>query len=227
MNRNTPSHGQPAPAGARQKLLLAAYADTRKPGDQQVLSDEQLQSAMEGSRHLSKDELAMLMDSPLTLRRLRALAARFEAMTELNSPQVRGAAARAIATAMGHSAGADGHTADADDAWQSSIVQLVGAAGLDDGNFSQTSPDALWTLHAVASQGHTRLVLALQHEHERAAALMAAREQMELAVLDGDGATLMLGRLDDDGTMDTDWLLPGTLRSHLVAHGGKFSVERV
>lgn len=212
---------QSSTPSAEQQLLLATFAESTKPGDRLVLSDEILHAALERSRRLRKSELQALLDSPLTLRRLVALAARFDALSQESSPAAREAAAKVIAIAMGRAAN------DSQPTWHRSPMELMAAAGHDDGNFSQTSPDQLWVLHAIVTGTSTRLVLVLQKDHERAAAVMEARQQLELAVLDGQGATLLMGHLDEDGELAGPWQLPDTLRSHLLAQGGQFSIERV
>ena len=56
------------------KLLEALLTGRRVKGDRLLLSDALIMASLDGSRHLTEGERTALAGSPLTLRRLRALA---------------------------------------------------------------------------------------------------------------------------------------------------------
>lgn len=103
--------------------------DSRVEGDYLALGDDVLLAALEGRRHLSANERAALVASPLTLRRFRTLSA-----------QRRQAACAA------------------NDAWDGSSGMLRAAAGGARLEILETD-DGFWTLHFVGADGGWRVIL--------------------------------------------------------------------
>ena len=186
------------------RLAMESLLQAHKPGDYLVLADTTLNAALGGTRPLRESEWTALLDSPLTLRRLRVLEAQ--------------RMARSQATAEAPSAAND-------EVWRPSQGVLRAAADLSDGNFSQSSEDGRWMLYALKTGSETRLVLKLQSQAEHADVWMAAHP--EVAVVDGAGNTLLLGELDEDGEVHGPWVYSTDLRSHLAVNGHRWVVERV
>jgi hypothetical protein len=190
------------------QVMLAAFSAKRLPGDRPMLSDEVMQAALEGRERLQAAQWQALLGSPLTLCRLRYLEGR-----------------RLAASADG--AANNGPLNEADHEWRSSRCELLAASGTGN-DVSLYSPDGLWALHALTTGSVTRLLLQLLPPAEDGAAGATARPTPgeEVAVLDGAGSTLMMGRLDTDGELEAVWTLQLDLRSHLAHHGRTWSVVR-
>ena len=186
------------------RLAMDALSQVHKPGDYLVLADRTLNAALDGTRALRQSEWKALLESPLTLRRMRVLEAMRLARVQTTAGPVDAAN---------------------DDVWRPSQGLLRAAADMSDGNFSQASEDGRWMLYALKTGAETRLVLKLQAQAEHADIWMAARP--EVAVLDGAGNTLLLGALDEDGEVHGPWVQDTDVRSHLAAHGHRWLVERV
>lgn len=190
------------------RLALHTMMQTHKPGDHLVLADPVLNAALDGSRPLRQSEWQALLGSALTLRRMQVLEAQRQARAGL-----AGGAATTLRPAAN------------DAAWRPSHTLLRAAAGADLSRFTQGSDDGRWMLYALKTGADTRLVLKLQPEAEHADLWLAARP--EVAVLDGEGNTLLLGALDEDGELQGPWVHEADLRTHLAAHGHGWRVERV
>lgn len=190
------------------RVMLAAFAAQRLPGDRPMLSDEVMQAALEGRARLQEAQWQALLASPLTLCRLRHLEERRLAV-------------------MSDGAVERGPLNGAPQAWQGSFCELLAASGIGT-DASLYSPDGLWALHALTTGSVTRLLLQLLPPAEDGAADAVARPAPgeEVAVLDGAGGTLLMGRLDADGELEAVWMRPLDLRSHLARHGRVWSVVR-
>ena len=224
MNR-TPN---PQLARAEQQVLLSAYMARQVPGDRQVLTDDVLQAALTGAPALSREQLAALKASPLTLCRLRYLEAQRLAAAQAGqaddaeaSTTGSNASVHALQTSAGKAT--DAHA----NRWQRSTGELLAAAGTEI-DCSLPSADGLWTLSAWTRGNTTRLRLNLRRPADDDSQLSLRLDpEMEVGVLDGRGATLMLGHLDDEGELEVLLDHPLNLRGHLAQHGGEWSVERV
>lgn len=125
----------------RERLLLARAA----PGDRLMLADATLLAALDGSRALTANERQALAQSPLTLRRLRALSNRRRAATAAN-----------------------------DACWSGSRGMLRAASGgaiLDE----LVTDDACWSLHFLPEGGAWQVILKLAAEAPFAQRLMRER----------------------------------------------------
>ena len=192
------------------RLGLEAMMQTHKPGDYLVLNDQVLAGALSGSRPLRESEWQALMDSPLTLRRMRVLEAQRLAAEQAQAEPALTKAAFGAAN---------------DPVWGPCVTQLRAAADGLDGSFLQASDNGHWMLYALKTGAATRLLLRLQPEAEHADQWLAARP--ELAVLDAQGNTLLCGMLDEDGELQGPWVHDTDLRTYLAAHGYSWTVERV
>lgn len=149
------------------RLGAALLLGRRVDGDRLMLADEVLRQALDGSRPLTAGERAALQASPLTLRRLRQLAAARRAPAPERAP--------AWAGSRGLLRAADG------------------GAGLD----MLRTADGLWRLHVVDDGGALAVVLQLDARAAGADRLLAARPRVAVrdgagalvlaGVLDADG----------------------------------------
>ena len=191
-----------------QLLMLAAHMASDLPGDRQVLDDGLLQQVLRGERKLTRTQRDALLASPTTLNRLRFL----------ESQRLAAQAAEADEADEGQGA------------WQRTEARLLAAAG--DGPYcTLLSPDGQWRLQALTTGSTTRLKLRLLKPNSQGDELerqgLRLEPEMEVAVLDGSRATLLMGWLDDDGDLEAVWDRPQDLRSHLAQHGGTWTVVRV
>ena len=174
----------------QEKLLLGR----RVEGDRLVLADSVLRAALDGSRPLTAGERAALQASPLTTRRLRALALE------------RRAAAN-------------------DAAWEGSGGMLRAA----DSGAALTrlaTDDGWWRLHFVGDGAGRRVILQLAPEAPFAPRLLRDHAAGALLrVLDGAGAEVLQGRLDQDGECEAAWPFALDPAAHFQQHGAAFSVE--
>lgn len=190
-----------SPTQTERELLLAVHLARQIPGDCLVLSDELLEQVLRGESRLTRAQFDSMVASPLTLCRLRFL----------ESQRLAEKAALAADEA----------------AWQSSEGELL-VASPTDSDCTLQSTDGLWTLHALTTGSTTRLLLQLRRpEYEDGQLSLRLDPEMEVAVLDGSGGTLLLGKLDDDGELEAVWDRPEDLRSHLARAGGAWTVDRV
>jgi len=195
----------PAGRNAEQLLLLAAHMARDLPGNHQVLDDELMQQVLAGERRLTRTQFNALVASPLTLCRLRFLESRRLAANAAES-------------------GTDSH-ARQHHGWQGSQGLLLAAAGSGT-DCSLHSDDGLWALHALTTGRTTRLLLQLRRpEDEGDHPGLRFEPDMQVAVLDGAGGTLLCGALDADGELEAVWERPQDLRSHLALHGGGWTVQ--
>lgn len=164
----------------------------RVDGDRLVLDDATLMAALDGSRPLRTAERDALQASPLTARRLRQLALE------------RQAAARTSAAR-----------------WRASRGMLR-AASSGGAPAPIVTDDGFWTLHFIDAGGAWRSVLQLAPQAPFAAALLAARAQVQ--VLDGAGKVLLAGRLDADGECEAAWPFAQAPALHLQENGAGFTV---
>lgn len=182
-------------ARLRARLLLAP----RVAGDRLMLSDAVMNAALDGSRALTAGERAALQGSPLTTRRLRALAlARRAAANEaMNEP-----------------------------AWQGSAGMLRAAdsgAPLE----ALATDDGYWRLHFVGEGRARRVILQLLPQAPFAARLLreAASASVSVTVLDGAGSEVLAGRLDLDGECEAAWPFADAPPAHFQRHGARFTVR--
>lgn len=167
--------------------------------DRLMLADVTLLAALDGSRPLTPNERVALEQSPLTLRRFRAL--------------VRQRRANPGAPAAANDA-----------AWGGSAGMLRAAASAAPLAVLQTD-DRCWSLHFIAEGQGWQVVLKLEAGAPFAPRLL--REQPLLRVLDGAGATVLQGRLDHDGECEQAWPFAQPPAPHFHLSGGAFAVEPV
>ncbi|GAB2838010.1 hypothetical protein GCM10027277_01070 [Pseudoduganella ginsengisoli] len=177
------------------KVLAQALLARAVPGDRLVLADAVLLAALDGSRPLAPSERSALQGSPLTLRRFKHLALQRRA-----APQA------------------------ANDAqWFKSSGMLRAAA--DTAELEElVTDDGHWALHFVADGGPGwQLVLKLDAQAPFAQRLL--RERPLLRVVDGGGAILLQGRLDDDGECERPWTSELAPMAHFQLYGATFAIE--
>ena len=117
---------------------------------------------------------------------------------------------------------ARGRPAAANDAaWRGSEGLLRAAASAGQ-LLALHTDDGCWTLDFTRHGGAWRVILQLNPAAPFAAHLLAARPHLQ--VLDGGGALLMQGRLDDDGECEADWPFAAEPSAHLLRAGGAFTV---
>lgn len=109
-------------------------------------------------------------------------------------------------------------------AWSGSHGMLR-AAATSDVLTELVSDDGCWSLHFVEHEGRWQVILKLGAEAPIAARLM--REQPMLRVVDGGGAIILQGRLDNDGEYECAWSFASGPAEHLQQHGAAFTVEPV
>ena len=108
-----------------------------------------------------------------------------------------------------------------DPAWRGSQGLLRAAASAGQ-LLALHTDDGCWTLDFLRDGDGWRIVLQLSPAAPFAAHLLAARPQLQ--VLDGDGALVMQGRLDDDGECEAGWPFAAEPCAHLLRAGGAFTV---
>lgn len=193
------------PNSIHDRLALEGLLQAHKPGDYLVLSDDVLVQALRGTRALRRSEWNALLESPVTLRRMRVLQSQQKISQTTSDPAP---VARPFA---------------ANDAqWVSSQTLLRAADSA--GRFSQVSDDGRWELHVIPSAKKVRVVLELKKGGDLDELLDS---RPELAVVDGKGQPLLTGHLDEDGELEGLWPLPEPFKAYLVAQGGTWTVERV
>lgn len=112
----------------------------------------------------------------------------------------------------------------ANDAWNGSGGMLRAAADGAAMNALATD-DAHWTLHFLEQDGAWRVILALDANAPFAPNLMSERPLMR--VVDGAGATILQGRLDADGELESAWPFQTAPATHFHQFGARFAVEPV
>jgi hypothetical protein len=108
------------------------------------------------------------------------------------------------------------------DAWQGSAGMLR-AADSAQALSELATDDGYWRLHFVASGESRRVILQLMADAPFAARLL--REAVLLRVVDGAGAELLAGRLDQDGELEADWPFDDDPAAHFQRHGAAFGVQ--
>lgn len=183
------------------RLTMMRLIDRYKSGDYLVLDDATLRAALDNSRPLLRTEWQALLDSPLTLRRARELAHEAKARH----------AGRALAPAAN------------DEAFERSTTLLRVAYGLDPAP-TLTSDDGRWRLSFGRDGPRWHVVLSLNPSDRFADVWLQARPTV--ALLDGAGATLLLGELDEDGEVEGPWRPDSDPLAYLASHGGRWQVVR-
>lgn len=215
---------QTLPSSLMQSLAIKAIAQQFKSDDWLVLSDANLIAALDGTEPLSAVEWAGVLDSPLTLRRIQNLANQL-------AREARGKSASNTAASTSPSAANDSY-------WHHSQGLLL-AAATDEPAPTLTTSDGLWSLiflnatsasqPPALAQPHPSWQVVLKLNLTDAVGLTIVAKAPEVAVLDGSGATLLIGTLDEDGELVRPW--PATITdtpfAHFKACGGVFSVELV
>ena len=180
---------------------LRAIIRRFKSDDWQVLDDQPLIAALEGTQPLSRKEWEALLDSPLTLRRMQVLEA------------VRRAR--------------ENKTTAANDAlWSGSEGLLRAAAGSAEAATLATD-DGYWTLDFPRAQDGWWIVLRLDPSAPFASEFVGEGEMPEVAVVDGSGRTLLIGALDEEGKLLARWPDAEAPLKVLSGTGGGFQVLRV
>lgn len=198
MNQKNQAAGLALERKLQERLLLGRAVD----GDRLLLADTTLLAALDGSRALTPNERLALQQSPLTLRRFRALS------RERSGPR-RAAASTAAAN---------------DTLWSGSHGMLRAAASsaaLDE----LVTDDRCWTLHFLPEGPAWQVILKLAGQAPFAPRLM--REQPLISVVDGAGAIILQGRLDADGECERAWPFDSAPAPHFHACGAGFSVVPV
>ena len=125
----------------REQVLLSR----RVEGDSLVLADEVLASCIAGTRALTAEERALLVGSPLTVRRFRQLAIDARAREQAAN----------------------------DTSWGGSEGMLRAAASA--GPLERLgTDDGYWTLHFAGTGGHCQIILQLAADAPFAASLLAS-----------------------------------------------------
>lgn len=169
-----------------------------KANDYHVLSDAVLVAALEQTQALTRSQWNALLDSPATLRRLQVL----HAISVQKQTQSRTAAN-------------DAH-------WFSSGGLLLAADSGEKAPSLSTS-DHWWRLVFLGDGNGYRVVLQLDCSAPFAANLIDRGN--DLAVVDGEGKTVMRGVLDDDGEMEAAWGFSSAPYAHFMEAGGRFEVR--
>jgi hypothetical protein len=109
-----------------------------------------------------------------------------------------------------------------DSAWQGSSGMLRAA----DSGAALTqlaTDDGYWRLHFVGDAGALRVILQLLPDAPFAARLL--RDGALLRVVDGSGAEVLAGRLDQDAECECAWPFAEAPAAHFQRHGAAFSVQ--
>jgi hypothetical protein len=112
--------------------------------------------------------------------------------------------------------------AAANEAWQGSAGMLR-AADSAQALSELATDDGYWRLHFVGAGQNRRVILQLMPDAPFAARLL--REAVLLRVLDGAGAELLAGRLDQDGELEAGWPFDDDPAAHFQRHGAGFGVQ--
>lgn len=185
------------------KRALQAFINRFKMDDWLVLADTTLNAALDGSRPLSHIELKALLDSPLTLRRMQVLEAeRLAGLRDSEADPIQEAAANDVR-------------------WHGSHGLLLAADSGDD-DAPLLTEDGWWHLWLPPTYGGWNMVLVLDKEAPFASLFAAApgREPAEVALVDGQGRTLLRGTIEDDGELRGRWPLHEAPKAALKAAGG-------
>lgn len=178
------------------KVLEQALLGRPASDDRLMLPDAVLLAALDGSRALAPAERRALQASPLTLRRFRHLAL-----------ERRRAASQAANDAI----------------WRGSAGMLRAAASVEALD-ALTTDDGYWVLHFVEEEDYGwQLILRLDAQAPFAERLL--RERPLLRVVDGGGAILLRGRLDDDGECERPWPFELAPMAHFQLYGATFAIE--
>lgn len=217
------------------KLLEKALLARAAPGDRLMLADAVLLAALDGSRPLAPAERRALQASPLTLRRFRHLSLQRHAAGPAATAAARATLATSTSVAVPAADAAQGapdtsatsaaaRPQAANDAqWAGSMGMLRAAAGMAELDELVTD-DGCWALHFVPEAGRGwQLVLKLEPAAPFAARLL--RERPLLRVVDGGGAILLQGRLDEDGECERPWPFELAPMAHFQLYGATFAIE--
>ncbi len=171
-----------------------------KEGDWLVLDDDTLRAAVDNTRPLTRNEWNSLINSPLTLKRLRHIIGQAKAKT-LKSVN-----------------------ASNDDLWLGSEGFLRAAAGRGGEIPTLHSEDGMWTLMFLQGPSAIRMLLKLDRDTPLARQIMDSKT--EVAVKDGTGQVLMQGHVDEEGELEADWPFSNAAPyAHFQASGGRFQVQ--
>ncbi|MFC0251665.1 hypothetical protein [Massilia consociata] len=181
------------------KLQARLLVGRRVEGDRLVLADAVLLAALDGSRPLTAGERAALQASPLTTRRLRALA------------EARKAQARRT------------EAPGADTPWRGSsgMLRAADSGAAPDARMALVTDDGAWRLHVVGG----RVIVQLDPHSRLAERLLRSARAVHVRVLDGAGNPVLEGPLDSDGELEAGWPFAEPPAQHFQRHGGRFRVE--
>lgn len=184
-------------------LLNKALINHYKEDDWLVLSDASLTAALNGSDPLTREEYAALLRSPMTLRRMTVLYSGMKGVQETPEPLV---------------------AANDAEFWADSRFVLRAADSEGDSGWAElTSESGLWRLRlSPAGRGWMLTLELLAKAHPTAASLLEGRR---VALVDGQGRTLLEGALDADGRLQDDWCLDGSPAEHFRSTRGGFEVR--
>lgn len=212
-------------------IFMRVLATRRKLDDDVLFDDADLVKHIDGTQPFDEAEWRAVLASPLTLRRLDALAEALstqrtappqEQAMAPRSPLVEAAKA-SVALAQGLGQRLQQHVVD----WFTpSAGHWAGAHMREQGAMAIVTSDERWKLSvlpAVTSGVRARLVLQLNPEDPW---VKLWADDIQVQVLDHHGQVLLQGRLDEDNQLSGEWPLQAEPAPYLAARGAGITVQQ-
>jgi len=173
------------------------------PGDALLLDNRQLLEILDGERRISLEERQAILNSPMTLRRMFALA------EALLSGSKTLSTSRVLA---------------ANDSWFASPLQLLAADSGNSDTFALTDENGWWNLAFPQTKDGWLIELEM-HEDAPLSDMLddklpTGATQRSVAIVDGAQRTLLLGQLNFNRILSAPWPLLDAPRDAITQAGG-------
>lgn len=204
-----------------ERLRLQALMLDHKVDDQLKIDDGAMVDALRGIEPLSNEEWALVLDSPVTLRRMHLLAAALKVEPlPLLEPEQTATATRPELTLVARTGAAN------DDLWAPSYGRFAFAGETEaPPHFRLQTDNKRWTLTFIRTGDDWRAVLRVDPDADGAQTILEGQAQWR--VVDGQGQTVFAGTLDEDGELVVPWTHGSDPARYLAERGQTWSVELV
>lgn len=214
-------------------IFMRVLATGRKLDDDVLYEDADLLKHIDGTQPFDEEEWREVLASPLTLRRLDALAedhAAKQAAANAANATTQAASGPLASVAQAGAALAQGLgqrlRQTVVDWFTPSTGQWAGAHTRDQGALAITTSDERWKLSvlpAATAGARALVVLELNPEDDWA---RRWQDDIQVQVLDHQGQVLLQGGLNEDNQLSGDWPLQAEPAPYLAARGAAITVRQ-
>lgn len=211
-------------------IFMRVLATGRKLDDDLLYEDADLLKHIDGTQPFDEDEWREVLTSPLTLRRLDALAEAHAAKQAAGDAATLAAPGQLASVAQAGAALAQGlgqrFRQTLADWFTPSTGQWAGAHTREHGAVAIVTSDERWKLSVLpaATAGvRARLVLELNPGDDWA---RRWQDDIQVQVLDHHGQVLLQGGLNEDNQLSGDWPLQAEPGPYLAALGASITVQQ-